>query len=245
MPDTTTLLALVTGHLLGDFVLQSDAMAERKAHRGRWQVVHATAVAGVTWLLLGTIAAAWAAAALFVLHLGIDLLKRRLSPRLRWFTLDQVLHGLSLVGLWLAIDAFAPSLPGRNVWTSLWASSYAAGLLLVAGFVVTVWLVGVVVKYQMADFAGRLPGELVEGLPRAGRAVGRLERTLVFLFVLIGQPEAVGFVVAAKSVFRIGDLTKRDQRNHAEYIMIGTLRSFAYALLLALATRWLFARIAP
>jgi hypothetical protein len=251
--DTTTLLALVTGHLLGDFALQTDGLAERKARRHRWLAVHVALVAGLTWLLLGTLTAWWVAAALFVAHLGIDLLKRRLvsSPDdgssagsvaergLRWFLLDQALHAVSLAGLGWAISALAPDLPARNLWVGLWGASYAEGLLLVAGFTAAVWALGVVLMFQMAEFAAGLPRELADGLPRGGRTVGRLERLLVYVFVLGGQPEAVGFVVAAKSVFRIGDLTKRDERNHAEYIMIGTLRSFAYALLLALAVRWL------
>ena len=245
MPDTTTLLALLTGHLLGDFVLQCDALAERKAERHRWLLVHAAVVAAVTWLLLGALGALWVAAILFVLHLGIDHLRRGRDRNLGWFALDQTLHAVSLVVIWWAIGALAPDLPGRNVWSLRWGGGYDEGLLLVAGFVATVWTVGVVLKYQMAEFAAGLPPQLLDGLPRAGRTVGRLERLLVFLFFMMGRPEAVGFVVAAKSVFRIGDLTKQGQRNHAEYIMIGTLRSFAYALLLALATRWLLARLIP
>jgi hypothetical protein len=239
MADTTTLLALITGHLLGDYVLQPDALAERKVLRNRWILVHAAVVAAVTWLLLGTLAAVWVAGALLILHVGIDLLKLAKKHGFWGFALDQFLHLLTLLGIWWAIGALTPDLHERNPWAGLWAGSYAEGLLLVSGFVATVWLLGVILKFQMADFAAGLPPELIGGLPGAGRTVGRLERTLVFLFVLIGKPEAVGFVVAAKSVFRIGDLTRRDERNHAEYIMIGTLRSFAYALLLSLVTRWL------
>ncbi len=245
MPDTTTLLALITGHLLGDFVLQTDGLTERKCRGHRWLVFHAAVVAGLTWLLLGAFSAAWAAGAVFILHVAIDLLRRRRPRDFGWFAFDQFLHALTLAAVWIAIDLLAPALPGDNLWLRLWASAYTGALLLIAGFSATVWTLGVVLKYQMAEFAAGLPPDLVEGLPRAGRTVGRLERTLVFLFVLIGQPEAIGFVVAAKSVFRIGDLTKRDERNHAEYIMIGTLRSFAYALVLSLATRWLLARLGP
>jgi hypothetical protein len=253
--DTTTLLALVTGHLLGDFALQTDGLAERKARRHRWLLVHVAVVAGATWLLLGSLAAWPFAAALFLVHLGIDLFKRHLGPRpaadpdagaggtnvgsLRWFLLDQALHALSLAGFWWAIGAFAPDLPARNLWAGLWGASYGEGLLVVAGFTTAVWTLSVVLMFQMAEFAAGLPRELSAGLPRGGRTVGKLERLLVYVFVLGGQPEAIGFVVAAKSVFRIGDLTNRDERDHAEYIMVGTLRSFAYALLLALAVRWL------
>lgn len=273
--DTTTLLALLAGHLLGDFVLQTDGLAERKSRRLVWLLLHVLVVAVVTWALLGAWAAAPLVGALFVVHLGLDLVKRRFAPRaaerretgnplaaadggryvagsvaLRdtnrgfgWFVADQALHAASLLGLWWAAGSWLPDLATANAWAVQWGDGYARALLLVAGFTATVWALGVVLRFQMAGFAAGLPDELVAGLPRGGRSVGRLERTLVFVFVLMGQPEAVGFVVAAKAGFRIGDLTRPEQRNHAEYIMIGTLRSFAYALLLALLTRWLLTRI--
>ncbi len=271
MFDPTTLAALVTGHLLGDFVLQTDALAELKTRSTGWLVLHVAVVSAVTGLLLGTVAAWPLVAALFMLHLVIDLTKRQWGPAggesrragnpvagvdgaryvpgdearhedsrgFAWFVADQFLHLAALIALAWAADAFLPGLAALNAWTLQWGGGYTRALILVSGFAATVWTLGVVLRYQMAEFAAGLPDEMVGGLPRAGRTVGRLERMLIFVFVLLGRPEAVGFVVAAKSVFRIGDLTRPAQRDHAEYIMIGTLRSFAYALILALATRWL------
>lgn len=237
------LMALVTGHLLGDFVLQSDGLAERKARSVPWLLLHVLAVALVTWVLLGTVAAWWIAAVLFVAHVAIDGLKRAWSGADggagRLFALDQALHVLSLLLVWWAARHWGGDLEARNHWLVLWGDGYRQALLLVSGAAATVWALGVVLRFQMAGFAAQLPPGVREGLPLAGRTVGHLERLLVFVFVLAGHPEAVGFVVAAKSVFRIGDLTNRDEKNHAEYIMIGTLRSFAYALILAFATRWL------
>ena len=274
-PALTTLLALLAGHLLGDFALQSDALAERKGRRTSWLLVHVLVVALVTWVLLGTLAAWPLVAALFGVHLVLDLVKRRFAPRaaerratgnplaaadggryaaggdaLReaargfgWFGADQLLHLATLLGLAWAAGRWLPGLAEANAWAARWGDDYARALLLAAGFAAAVWTLGVVLRYQMAGFAAGLPDELVAGLPRGGRAVGQLERTLVFVFVLLGEPGAVAFVVAAKAGFRIGDLTRTDQRNHAEYIMIGTLRSFTYALLVALATRGLLLRI--
>jgi hypothetical protein len=41
----------------------------------------------------------------------------------------------------------------------------------------------------------------------------------------------VGFILAAKSIFRFGDLTNSRDRNLTEYVLIGTLLSFGSALL--------------
>ena len=73
------------------------------------------------------------------------------------------------------------------------------------------------------------------GLRDGGRQIGLLERGLIFLFILTNLPVAVGFLIAAKSVLRFGTAS-RDQRT-AEYVIIGTLASFGWAILAALATQ--------
>jgi hypothetical protein len=50
---------------------------------------------------------------------------------------------------------------------------------------------------------------------------------------LIGQPGGVGFLVAAKSVLRLGEVTDKRHRMDAEYIIIGTLMSFGWGILIA------------
>jgi hypothetical protein len=67
-------------------------------------------------------------------------------------------------------------------------------------------------------------------LPNAGKYIGILERLLVFTFVVLGHWEAIGFLVAAKSVFRFGDLKESGNRKLTEYILIGTLLSFGIAV---------------
>jgi hypothetical protein len=43
--------------------------------------------------------------------------------------------------------------------------------------------------------------------------------------------EAIGFLMAAKSVFRFGDLKESTDRKLTEYILIGTFVSFGLAIL--------------
>ena len=69
--------------------------------------------------------------------------------------------------------------------------------------------------------------------------IGQWERALIFLFVCSGQFGSIGFLVAAKSIFRFGELKDRDNRMEAEYITIGTLMSFGWALVSAYLTWWL------
>src|SRR5690606_965836 len=74
-----------------------------------------------------------------------------------------------------------------------------------------------------------------ESLIKAGRFIGVLERIFVFLFVIIDHWEAIGFLLAAKSIFRFGDLRQGKDRKLTEYVLIGTLLSFGISILIGLA----------
>lgn len=54
------------------------------------------------------------------------------------------------------------------------------------------------------------------------------------LFIVTGHWEAVGFLLAAKSVFKFGDLKESKDRKLTEYILIGTLLSFGIAMAVAI-----------
>ena len=69
------------------------------------------------------------------------------------------------------------------------------------------------------------------------------ERGLIFLLLMVGQPTGVGFLIAAKSVLRF-DTTAKDQ-SAGEYVIIGTLASFGWALLCAYGTLALLAHLPP
>jgi len=60
-----------------------------------------------------------------------------------------------------------------------------------------------------------------------GRIIGVLERAIALTLVLLGQYGALGLVVAAKALARFRGL---EQRDFAEYFLIGTLASLLVAL---------------
>ena len=72
-------------------------------------------------------------------------------------------------------------------------------------------------------------------LSLAGQRIGYLERVLILTFVLLNQFSAIGFLIAAKSIFRFGDLTKHQDRKLTEYVLLGTLTSVAMTLAIGLA----------
>ena len=84
------------------------------------------------------------------------------------------------------------------------------------------------------------------GLVKAGKVIGRLERTIILIFFLGGSLEGVAFLVVAKSIYRFGDLRKGTGAGGgneevtfsiSEYIILGSLLSITAALLGGLITQ--------
>ena len=85
-------------------------------------------------------------------------------------------------------------------------------------------------KYKIGD------AESCQSIKNAGALIGNLERMLAMVFVLIGQYEAVGFIIAAKSLLRF----KETDTAKTEYVLAGTLLSFGIATVFGLMVKQLF-----
>ncbi|MEM9755625.1 MAG: DUF3307 domain-containing protein [Pseudomonadota bacterium] len=229
-----TFAALLLAHMLADFPLQSTWIAHGKARRDpRALAVHIGTHFGATLLILGTWH--WAIAALAAAHLAIDIAKSFAPQGKLWpFLADQLAHVVSLV----AIAALVPGL-----WSSgLWAAEIAPPLIdavpgifaVLAGLIAATTAGGYAVGFLLAPFVPAPTDDGDTGLPDAGRMIGLLERGLVFLLLLAGQPAGIGFLIAAKSVLRFNEAAKT--RAASEYIIIGTLASFGWAIAVAWAT---------
>jgi len=70
-----------------------------------------------------------------------------------------------------------------------------------------------------------------EGIEGAGSIIGILERILVLTFVLTNQYTAITIIFAAKSIARFNEL---DNRETAEYYLIGSFLSITIALVVGI-----------
>ena len=68
--------------------------------------------------------------------------------------------------------------------------------------------------------------------------IGIMERILIVIFILMSQVAAIGFLVAAKSIFRFSE-TQKDGNKKAEYFLLGTLVSFALAVIVGIGIKYL------
>lgn len=74
----------------------------------------------------------------------------------------------------------------------------------------------------------RSGNHLYESSPARGKVIGYLERTLILIFGIMGNLEVLGVVLVAKGIARFRQL---DDRDFAEYVLIGTLLSITGALI--------------
>ncbi len=77
------------------------------------------------------------------------------------------------------------------------------------------------------------------GLARGGKAIGWLERFLTLTFLLLDAPTAVGLVLAAKGIIRYGEIKDAKEQKVAEYVLVGTMLSLSWAVLVGALLRWL------
>jgi len=83
----------------------------------------------------------------------------------------------------------------------------------------------------------RLAGTIKSGVVGVGKYIGWLERFLILCFIFIGYYQGIGFILAAKSILRYGEIKSDDDRRFAEYVIVGTLLSFVFAIVIGLAMR--------
>lgn len=61
---------------------------------------------------------------------------------------------------------------------------------------------------------------------------------MIVSFILSGWMEGIGYLLAAKSVFRFGELRNKKELMRTEYILLGTFLSFTVAVMVGLLARY-------
>ncbi|SDG58538.1 DUF3307 domain-containing protein [Psychroflexus sediminis] len=226
---TTLLLKLLLAHFLGDFVFQPYKWVkskERKAVKSKFFWFHI----GVHFLLMFLFTGFETSFIPVVIGIGIshfviDLLKIKLQNRCSEIPLffgDQALHLLAIltaVGLYFTWD-WSDLLQLQDKW-----------LVLILAFVLLTSVSGMMMKVLLSKWdLNHFEGEALE---KAGWYIGVLERLFIFGFVFSGHWAGIGFLIAAKSIFRFNDLSKSKDRKLTEYVLIGTLLSYGLAMLIA------------
>lgn len=236
-----TILFLIA-HLLADYHLQSERMAQDKRQsftavlRHSLVVVMAYAAAAALAMLYGQAATVLlAAAALWATHLLADaakaLLQRRSASSRAQGTLYLIDQAVHLALLLLIVEWAYPALTGAAPLRS----SYRDILkwVLLAALITKPANVSFKVLFSRYQLPAE-DGTAGETVPGAGALVGNLERLISVVFLYLGQYAALGLIYTAKSIARFKQIEQN--KRFAEYYLIGTLYSILYVLLAYLLT---------
>ncbi|MBK6966578.1 MAG: DUF3307 domain-containing protein [Bacteroidales bacterium] len=229
------LIRLLIAHLAGDFIFQKKSwIIHRTAHRWRSGYLYANAgiVAGLSWLLSGYFFIWYLPLLIFVVHFIIDLAKSYAPDSPLVFSSDQALHlAATFLTTWLYLNSATGDVCCSWFFNSLPLWTYFAAYLLV------MWPMGIIIALLTRKWQAE--SETGDGLKDAGRYIGMLERVMILTFIFMGQFSAIGFLVAAKSILRFGDIQDNKNRKGAEYILLGTMISFTAAIFTGLLAQWI------
>ena len=224
-------LKLVLAHLLGDFIFQPDKWVKEKnlkKLKSPRLYLHAL-LHGLLSMVLVAETSFWAyAIAITMTHFLIDWAKlefQKSDTRKIWFFADQLMHLSILVAITLirTKNGMDFSAVNEDKW-----------IILSTALVFLTIPTSVLVKILISGWTPKTEDSENDSLQNAGKYIGVLERLFVFVFILTDQWEGIGFMLAAKSIFRFGDLKESKDRKLTEYVMIGTLLSFGTAILVGL-----------
>ncbi len=231
-----TFAAILTAFLLGSLIYHSGRTTSR-AHPLWSPTLHATVVSLVAYLLLGNFH--WPILlCLFLTQAGLHAigLHRPSASLAPWLAL----HFVNL-GLLLALAYCFPAAALDGWWATAMTPEhsrwYFVALTFSSGLMLCIPAGGELIARITRRFAAEIRDTDIAGLTRGGLYIGWLERFLVLLLLLIDQPNGIGFLIAAKSILRFGEIKDPAQRKLAEYIIIGTFLSFGWALLIAVLTQ--------
>lgn len=231
-----TLILFLIAHVLGDFYLQSKALAKGKQTSFKNLMIHGIvyllAMAMVILPLLGLTFLKWVLLAAS-LHFLVDWAKilftkkRSLTDKskTRLYLMDQLLHVILLAG-----TVFLAAQVETIQWTNLMSSlieyfNLEIGLFLkwMLALLIVIKPVSITIGIVLWQYQPITVDKEEVGHPGVGALIGILERLIILVMLSQSQYAAIGFVLTAKSIARYNKLIENPQ--FSEYYLLGTLLS--------------------
>jgi hypothetical protein len=225
-PMSSLFFPMLAGHLVADFWLQPASWVLHKKENG-WKskklILHALIVSVLPVVFTLQLTLWWFVPVIFLTHYLIDVVKSKVKQTMWVFLADQLLH----IGiLWILATFFTEIIPPENL-IHFWI--YIVGFILITNPLGI--LTGIFLKSVTKSESNAV-------LLNASAWIGIFERILIVIFVTTGQIQAIGFLVAAKSVFRFSEI-QHEGNAKAEYFLLGTLVSFTFAIVVGFGIKLL------
>ncbi|MDD2375631.1 MAG: DUF3307 domain-containing protein [Eubacteriales bacterium] len=225
------LILQIIAHFISDFTFQPERMATDKNNLGfkskllKWHIFITFITA---WLFSFQIYFVFGAFTIAILHWVEDGIKKYVKDNNKLcrysFFIDQTIH--------LTIIASVVLLYSKHFQLNpIFAMTMNVKSVLIIGcYIFCAKPSNIIIKETFTAFKIQTNSSGNDDLPNAGKLIGIIERFLVLTFVIINQFEAVGFLIAAKSILRFKD----DNTIKTEYVLIGTMLSFGIAIALGI-----------
>lgn len=218
-------LCLLLAHLIADFALQTSESCKsnrEKKWRSSCHYTHAAIVFALSWMASYCLEFWWCALVIAVTHFAIDLWKSYREDKVEWFVVDQLLH----VAI-LALVAWQWS--RLNGWSVPFGIATKYMVLAVA--IIVCWKpANIFIKLMLKRYSVNVPDAHSNSGFNAGALIGNIERWMILSFVIMQRYEALGLLIAAKSIIRFGE----KETAKTEYVLAGTLMSIFIAVLAGL-----------
>jgi len=227
------LILQFVAHLLADFSFQTEEKAKDKNKLGfkskflKWHFLFAFLF---SWILSFQVNFFAGALSIAVLHYIIDGFKYKLNNNHKFgkysFFIDQILHLLIITAVVLIYHKFY----GIKFLVNIPNIKY---LVIFTAYLFCIKPANILIKEIFRAFEIKILDQKItekSELPNAGKLIGIVERWLVLTFIIINQFQAVGFLIAAKSILRF----RESETSKTEYVLIGTMLSFGIAIFLGI-----------
>ncbi|MFT4092871.1 MAG: DUF3307 domain-containing protein [Niabella sp.] len=227
----TLFLKLLLVHLAGDFVFQptkwvSDKLQKKVA--SKYLYLHIAIHALLLLIILQFNMQYWLGITIILVsHYIIDVVKLYLQNKWKepyLFFADQILHILIIAGVAIMYTDHSFN----------YKLTRQPKVLLFICCVIFVTYAAAIIMRLVMNYWKLKDDNAGDSLQLAGKYIGMIERLLVFLFVILNQWSAIGFLIAAKSILRFSDLSRAKDRKLTEYIIIGTLLSISISIITGL-----------
>jgi hypothetical protein len=219
------LLLQLLAHFLADYTFQNDKKAMCKNQKGfkstylKW---HILIVFITSWILSFQLKFVVASLLIAITHWLIDGLKPKLNKGKYSFFIDQILHiSIIIVIIYFYIQKIGFEEPLLKIPIKY--------ILLFLAFYLTEKPANILIREIFKLYKIKFNSAINE-LLNAGKLIGIIERWLILFFVFLNQYEAIGFLIAAKSILRYNPNNDKENFNKTEYVLVGTMLSFFIAI---------------
>ena len=223
----TWLIKLILAHLLTDFVLQPTSWIESR-NKKHFQSAHlylhglittlvVLLLIGVQYWLIGLI--------ILITHIAIDGWKSYRPNETKYFLIDQCLHLIVIFICWYFIFLNVDDVV--SAWDLIDTKNT---LIVITAYVFVTFPTGILIGQLTRKWREQIADAPTLG--NAGKWIGIIERVVILTLVFNHQYEAIGLLIAAKSLLRFSEANRPEIKT--EYLLIGTLISISIAILVGL-----------